>query len=691
MSLSFQLNVVADETAHLPPYSDKCILPQSILESITHQFSDKIATGEPLIFRLSSCDAPHSRSLHVGVREFTAPENCIIMPTSILARLQRPLTISIELEFTIAKAKSVKIKPKMFYPNITDYKFFFEATITKFYTLVQLGELTIETGGLRYEFLVEEINGGEVQVASLINTDVVLDVVPLDDTMAQRQLDRSKSMMEREPVTLHKGDRLALQLKPILQSSGEVPLVYKWDRAAGGDVEFQIRNVGGNIEDVFNVDLIVGDQFCGLENWQLSTLDQDSKLQEKSESGEAVGKQLRQPGISKSSKTSKDGDSDSAFVYVTPFAWHSGVEVELIVKDPHETQSNGTAHDAKDTTQARCSNCLKSIPRDKLQLHELHCLRNNVRCPQCNAIFHKCIPAAHWHCEAHPCNSNKVHGNTEFTKFKHQKLYHTPQTCSCRQEFPNFFQLVQHKSSDCAEKLHQCRFCMLILAQGKPSYESVYNNMSQHEFECGNKTVECVKCDQIIRHKDLQKHLQVHQLDKANWNASFVFEKCRNANCVNQNSSENLLGLCSMCYGPLFVSQHDATHLKLQQRLERRYVLQMTKGCGSPWCNNEYCKVNSSFTIQEALGVINSKLLKRVQHPTLPINAKEPPTTGSGKNDFWFCVSQSVAAKNVLYQLLLCEDQYEPKILLKALQQNTDDESKIREWLEEHGVKKRID
>ena len=35
---------------------------------------------------------------------------------------------------------------------------------------------------------------------------------------------------------------------------------------------------------------------------------------------------------------------------------------------------------------------------------------------------------------------------------------------------------------------------------------------------------------------------------------------------------------------------HDPEGKSLRRRIERRYLAQLLKGCGKPWCKNEYCR-----------------------------------------------------------------------------------------------------
>jgi len=52
----------------------------------------------------------------------------------------------------------------------------------------------------------------------------------------------------------------------------------------------------------------------------------------------------------------------------------------------------------------------------------------------------------------------------------------------------------------------------------------------------------------------------------------------------------NEIGLCSTCFGPLYVALYDPEGRALKRRVERRYLSQLLTGCGRKWCKNTFCK-----------------------------------------------------------------------------------------------------
>ena len=141
-----------------------------------------------------------------------------------------------------------------------------------------------------------------------------------------------------------------------------------------------------------------------------------------------------------------------------------------------------------------------------------------------------------------------------------------------------------------------------------PSPESLISGLTEHELADGARTTECHLCSKIVRLRDMATHLKHHELEKS---ARSKPEICRNVNCgrtlegVGKNGEigaatrmgqgpGNDLGLCSICFGPLYVSMHDPEGKAMKRRVERRYISQLITGCGKTWCTNEFCKTAKS-------------------------------------------------------------------------------------------------
>ncbi|EGW29911.1 uncharacterized protein SPAPADRAFT_73362 [Spathaspora passalidarum NRRL Y-27907] len=706
MSFQFYLSVDQSNDRSLNPYSDKAILPPSVLSQIVEVIPES-NLPHPLIFRITNTNAPSGKPVYIGVKEFTAVEDAIL-PDVIYRKLGSPEQVEITLVQNIPKATSIKLRPDQFYANITNWKFFLENKLNLYYTTLTSGDIMIiQDENLRYELHIDEINGGANTTACIVDTDITLEMVPLNDQLAKEQMLAFNSNPHNNIVEIE--HELDVDNLKSFSDSQFIPTIYKIDltRSKSGIVLKLINRDydGKKYDSLFNADLIVGlDKIVTLENFHYSTMDQDFDIEYKLDHGKhsdgiksveidykddiIVNKLHR---IQEELKL--DEDDIDKYLYVIPYTWDTNANITLVVEEKGETYAP-EEEDIPDENQKQCSNCLKYISVQSYDLHQSFCLRNNVRCVKCDSVFLKKIPETHWHCDL--C-TNGFYANTPLLQSKHVKLYHLdPYTCSqCPDHTPfnDFFDLVtKHKSTNCPAKMHQCRFCHLIVPQEEATYQDRFENLTHHENSCGNKTNECYKCGKIVRIKDFKKHVKMHELDKVEFNQmnKFTFNKCCNENCINLLSgvSSNEMGLCDICYGPLYVAQHDPTYLKLQIRIERKYMIQLSKGCGNDYCNNEYCRTGNrslqSKPFKELMQLLNQELFSNIHSPKLPVN-KSRKESDVGANKVWFCVNESVSNKKVLLDILRSEGVYEDEIVYKAVNERSDEQA-IRSWLREHAI-----
>jgi len=169
-------------------------------------------------------------------------------------------------------------------------------------------------------------------------------------------------------------------------------------------------------------------------------------------------------------------------------------------------------------------------------------------------------------------------------------------------------ELAHHRVTVCPAKLILCQFCHLEVAQegdpNSPNAEALLSGLTVHELQDGSRTTECHLCDKIVRLRDMSTHLRHHEYEKTSRPPPRV---CRNVNCgrtldgVSRQGDTragtkmgqgpgNDVGLCSTCFGPLYVAMYDPEGKALRRRVERRYLQQLLTGCGKGWCGNEFCK-----------------------------------------------------------------------------------------------------
>lgn len=617
-----QYRLLVDES--LPPHLDKCVFPPDLLEAVVAETD----VPHPWVFSLSG--------VHVGVKQFTAPPLTVLVPLDVAAAVAQD-TVTVELA-RLPKATLLTVVPAQLYAHVTNWKYYLEAFLSTHYTTLSVGQTFAYADPATGSEVVLTVKSANAQTVVVVDTDLTLDVAPLNDTMAA-QLKQSV-LASAEIVDVAGPATFTERLEPFRTAA--LLKTYRIDPAFAATVRVSCAG------DMANVDLVAGpDRFLSLDTFVWSTMLQDAE----SEKAITVG----------------GGPGET---YVTAFAWDSPVTVALTFALP-ETQPPAPA--------SACLNCGQPVAPDKLVLHEAFCKRNNVRCT-CGLVFPAKVPPTHWHCAL--CGS---HGNSLLAQYKHNQIFHAgPYRCDrCGSDTAYELLLalaLQHRATVCPKKLHECRFCHLAVPQETATPEDRFLGLTHHESDCGNKTTECYECGKVLRTKDVASHVLIHTLDKARRNHDVV-AVCANENCVALLRPGSAMGLCATCYGPLYVSVLDPSHAKLQARLERRYVLQLTKGCGNSWCANVECATgNKALPLKEALAHVTAALLPQVVDPVLPIHTTSPV---ANSNKFWFCVGQSMQKQRHDAASLLAEGRYARTMVYRAVASGAEDP---RGWLATHAV-----
>ncbi|KAF4446891.1 hypothetical protein F53441_9522 [Fusarium austroafricanum] len=361
--------------------------------------------------------------------------------------------------------------------------------------------------------------------------------------------------------------------------------------------------------------------------------------------------------------------------------------------DLPKEELNGIANGSKDQEHSpdeeQCSNCLQFVPKRTMVLHENFCRRNNIVCPACKSVFKKGSPEweAHWHCE-----KDNAFGNSTQSKAKHDDIFHTERQCPhCEFSTNSLADLARHSTSVCPGKLILCRFCHLEVPQEgdpfNPSPEVVLSGLTAHELADGTRTTECHLCDKIVRLKDMETHLKHHELDKVSRLKPPI---CRNANCgrtmfgvgsrgqVRQTASSeqgsNDIGLCSICFGPLYVSMHDPEGKALKRRIERRYLGQLMTGCGKSHCGNTWCKTGRANAGLEAKPSSAREVLPLVKPLLADVTNME--------TNLWFCTDEGSQRGRKLAEMMAEEGIWDVEWCVAAAEAEKGSLERMRDWLQ---------
>lgn len=162
-------------------------------------------------------------------------------------------------------------------------------------------------------------------------------------------------------------------------------------------------------------------------------------------------------------------------------------------------------------------------------------------------------------------------------------------TCHCGIELfmPD---MTLHRKAECPKRLIICRYCHVLVESGPLSNlaQDLLQQgppITQHESECGSRTIQCINCSKSVQLKDVAIHMKMHEVEKAN--KQLPFQRCTNQQCCRSIDHGNGMRLCRICFGPLYVSQYDPDGKKRAQRLVHRYFQQLSNGCGRSTCQNQ--------------------------------------------------------------------------------------------------------
>lgn len=612
-------------------YTDKINLPSEILDSlIAKQGTDPLPS--PLIFKVTN---PRTSDFtYAGIREFSAESGCVMIPEPIREEINLAENSEVIVSFeSLPRGTSVTFQPLDNDQLIDDWKVLLEHRLHSSYTTLTNSRHIKVADPLHahkiYELQVVDLKPSNA--VCIVDTDMTLEILPYNE---------NGKIIPREPTKTVTVEALQLD-QPLKLSKSEIGSVVKlclksWDHTKDVVISFD-----------------KGLLFVGL--------DEDNADSEK-----FIFSNIDDPNNSVIKIS-----ASNAYLADAKELWFTAV----LQKDNCEfvlTQSSfGEQSIEEDDGDFQvCSNCRQKISRQAYMLHSAFCQRNNILCPQgCGQIFSKrngSIPKDHWHCQK--CLPNVIYGDDLDSLHEHERLAHQRHTCGCGEEFLSYSALGLHRATSCPNKIIICRFCHLKLPQGLASPQDILQGLSGHESYCGGRTTDCESCGKAIRLRDLDSHMKYHDKDRL---ASATPQTCTNLNCPNVTTSSSPLGLCTICYGPLYSNVNDPSGARLKQRIERRYVIQLTRGCGKSWCMNKFCASSNG----EFVGRPIAEVMKKVSELL------------SGIDVFYFCVDEAATKRKLFIDFESETSEYAKPWLARAIEAARGNEQEARRWLNLNGVR----
>ena len=644
----------------------------------------------PLTFRL--VNPANGRIVFAGIREFSAAENAVGLSPFLRQSLgfggdksredRKGLQDNTEVNASgtqetsgnlprltvhvqeIPKGTYVKLRPLEAGYDPEDWKALLEQYLRDNYTTLTSGEvLAIPAGKDVFRFLVDGLKPNE-EAISLVDTDIEVDIEPLNEEQARETLQKLVQKSQKAPGT-SEGSSAGGKITSDTHEAGQVrPGDYvdysleQWDR--NKDLELELIA----LDDDKDIDLFVnpfGAKHRGKpreDNYVFGDFSTRATKRVKIRHTHAELDDAEALWVS----VRGYGESDQDAQEQHPL--HYNLRVLSIDESSISNEADSTmiGDEPIRSDEERCSNCHQAVPKRTMFLHQNFCLRNNTLCPHCHLVYQKSSSEwkNHWHC---PDDSS--HGNTLSSHAKHDYLMHTSRSCpSCEYEAANTPDLAHHRTTTCPGRLILCQFCHLQVPQrgaddqSSDSAEVILSGLTPHELSDGARTTECHICSKIVRLRDMSTHLKHHDLQRLSRAKPRI---CRNVNCgrtldgvskggeVRVQGSRNDLGVCDVCFGPLYVTMYDPDGKALRRRVERKYLTQLLTGCGQPWCKNEYCKTGRKHlgTTHEGQ-VVSSKEALGMIKPTLE-------GLQDGKVPVHFCTDEASQKRRVLAEMVAAE------------------------------------
>jgi len=595
------------------------------------------------------------------------------------------LTVTVHVK-QLPKGTFVKLRPLEAGYDPEDWKALLEQHLRQNYTTLTNGEVLIVPGGRGlagkkedFRFLVDGFKP-ETDGVCIVDTDLEVDIEALNEEQARETLKRISAKMARAPGT-DQGSSAGGELDLYKAHSGQVlPGEYvdyqlpSWSKAQ--PIEFELDGEDDDDELDLLISPLSATQRAKPRMDEYVFADFDGRPRKRVrleptnielEHAEALYVSVHAFSLPEVKSNGNVSDSDES---ATPR--HFTIRARHPEPSQSKVEPEGEAKDAPPNEgDVCCKNCGQWVPQRTLMLHENFCLRNNVLCPKgCGLVFQKRSPEfeRHWHCP-----HDTAYGNSLLAHQKHDALLHPPEVlrcneCGTQETFSTIPALAHHRTSTCPAKLILCRFCHLVVPQegdpDVPNAEALLSGLTPHELADGARTTECHLCSKIVRLRDMETHLKNHDLDRLSRPPP---HPCRNVNCgrtldVCSKSGDTRAGtrmgqgpgndidLCSVCFGPLYVSMYDPEGKALRRRIERRYLQQLVTGCGKAWCKNEFCKTGRTHLGLPNAGVSTKDAMPLVK-PFLDGLVK-----GNYSTPLHFCVDEKSQKQRVLAEMLAAED-----------------------------------
>ncbi|KAJ3277898.1 hypothetical protein HK104_002856 [Borealophlyctis nickersoniae] len=533
---------------------DRIALPPSCLEDILRLAGPNSTLPSPLTFEL--VNGSTRGKIYGSVREFTAMEGRVELSPATARSLgvvasgdaleqaagngdgegssvvAETSDASIETQHYVTvklvqlpKATFAKLAPlEVDYLDISDMRSTLESHLRQNWATLTLGE-TISVSQMsprsrqikQYPFLVTELL--PAPGCLIIDTDMEVDIAPLDQSIAEEAVKRK--------FALSVGDS---NVREIGLEEGASMAEIRGRVSKGESQYYSVKAPAG----LKHITVEVEPDGLGDADLFISTRIEQPSIKDHDYANVDIG-------VSAISFQLPADISEAPFIYIGVQGYAPTTEFTLRLSIPDQPPSPQTSRAKADEVSpgpdyAQCSNCHTYVPQRTIVMHEAFCKRNNAVCGWCGAVMKKEDLPNHWHCDQPGCK--KVGHVSE--RDKHIERVHTPIACECGVSLP-MSRLAEHRATMCPERLIVCRFCKLCVRAGNRSFTAkdllLGTGITEHESECGARTIQCVKCKRPVQLKDVQTHAKMHEVEKRN---QPIFRLCANQYCATSSDTSTV-------------------------------------------------------------------------------------------------------------------------------------------------------
>ncbi|CEJ55251.1 hypothetical protein PMG11_01519 [Penicillium brasilianum] len=686
----------------------------------------------PLTFRI--VNPQNNRSVYAGIREFSAAENEVALSAVLReslgisdeqiegavqadtgvdgdpaqedvsmeggevegqpARVQaQPAVVTVHAK-QLPKGTYVRLRPLEAGYDPEDWKALLERHLRDNFTTLTTGEILTVPGTRNesFRFLLDKVFP-EGDGICVVDTDLEVDIVALSEEQARETLQKRLERAARAPGTtsgssvggvLSIGEKVAAQ---VLTGEYVDYELREWNREDELEIELTTDEpnvflfaspLGSRQQGRPRTDMHVWGDFSTQSSKRFKIRPTNVAL----EGAEAIYVSVY------ADAPEPDVESSTSAQRPVPLKYNLRITTNAADRVDETADTDEHAEESHAPGDVQCKNCQQWVPERTLVLHENFCLRNNTLCQQCGNVFQKRSTEweNHWHC---PHDSS--YGNDTASKQRHDSIYHKTYDCpDCPAQFEGLPSLARHRTTECPGKLILCQFCHLLVPQKGESDpdlhdpEVMLSGLTPHELVDGGRTTECHLCSKIVRLRDMNTHLRHHDLERVSRPPPRI--------CLNQNCGRTLtgagnksLGLCNICFGPLYVDTYDPEGKALRRRIERRYLSQLMTGCGKPWCQNGYCKTGKQKTQTDPVVAMSVAEITKVIRPLVePVNVN-PDVENTAP--FYFCTDETGQHRRNLAEMIAAEGAagvgkaYDLAWCVAGAEAAGGDLEKTREWL----------